>query len=408
MKSIGEALREIVPCFEPIGYERKPLLAAAGRVLGEDVLARSNLPAFDNSAMDGYAVRFCDLTQGVVLPVQGESRAGGATPSPLGPLAAMRIFTGAPMPDGADTVVMQENTQTSPGRVQIDELPTPGAHVRKRASDMARGSVALARGQCLGPGEVGLLAAQGRHTVSVYARPRVAIVSTGDELREIGENDAPGTIVGSNAYALAAQVLETGAEPWVLPTVVDRIDDIVEGLEQALRADVVLCTGGVSVGDYDLLGQALARAGIAVKLWKVAIKPGKPLMFAAAGRVPLLCLPGNPVSAMVTFEIFVKPGLRRMLGYAAPYPALIDVELEHDHRHATGRVELARAIVTRSEHGRLLVRMHPRQGSGSLPSMCGVDVLVVLDGSIEQFARGTILRALPMRPERGQREAPFT
>jgi molybdopterin molybdotransferase len=139
----------------------------------------------------------------------------------------------------------------------------------------------------------------------------------------------------------------------------------------------------------------------------VAIKPGKPLMFAVAGRIPLLGLPGNPVSAMVTFEVFVKPGLRRMLGYADPYPALIDVELEHDHSHATGRVELARAIVTRSESGRLLARMHPLQGSGSLPSMCGVDVLVVLDGSIEHFARGTMLRALPLRRERGQREAPF-
>jgi molybdopterin molybdotransferase len=370
------------------------------------VLARIDLPAFDNSAMDGFAVRFSDLTPGATLVLQGESRAGGATPPPLRPAAAIRIFTGAPLPEGADTVVIQEHAKMSTDRVQIDTLPAPGANVRKLASDMARGSTALCRGQRLGPGEIALLAAQGRHTVSVYARPRVAIVSTGDELREIGENDAPGTIVGSNAYALAVQVLEAGAEPWILPTVGDRIDEIVERLEQARRADVVLCSGGVSVGDYDFLGQALARAAITVKLWKVAIKPGKPLMFALAGRVPLLGLPGNPVSAMITCEVFVKPGLRRMLGCTQPYPALIDVELEHDHRHATGRVELARALLRR-EDGRLLVRMHPLQGSGSLPSMCGVDVLVVLDASVEHFARGTILRALPLRPERGQSEAPF-
>jgi molybdopterin molybdotransferase len=407
MKSIGDALREIVPCFEPIGSAREPLLGAVGCVLAEDVLANIDLPRFDNSAMDGYAVRFSDLTPGCSLALQGESRAGGAAPPPLRPLAAIRILTGAPLPDGADTVVIQEHTQASSDRVQIDTLPIAGANVRRRASDMARGSTALARGQWLGPGEIGLLAAQGRHTVSVYARPRVAILSTGDELREIGENDAPGTIVGSNAYALAAQVMETGAEPWILPMVGDRIDDIVERLEQALHADVVLCTGGVSVGDHDLLGQALARAGIAVKLWRVAIKPGKPLMFAVAGRVPLFGLPGNPVSAMITFEVFVKPGLRHMLGCSEPYPTLIDVELEHDHSHATGRLELARGVVRRSAGGRLLARLHPLQGSGSLPSMCGVDVLVVLDASIEHFAQATTLRALPLRSQRGQHEPPF-
>jgi molybdopterin molybdotransferase len=185
------------------------------------------------------------------------------------------------------------------------------------------------------------------------------------------------------------------------------LEDLGEKLEQALRADVVLSAGGVSVGDYDLVGQAFERAGIQGQLWKVAIKPGKPLMFGTAGRVPVLGLPGNPVSAMVTFEVFAKPGLRRMLGHAAPYSALIDVELAHDHRHSTGRIELARAHLHRSGDGRQLARLHALQGSGSLPSMCGVDALVVLDADRAHFARGTKLRALPLRNEHGQSDPPF-
>ncbi len=407
MRSIGEALREIVPCFDPVGVARLPLLQAAGRVLAEDVTADVDLPPFDNSAMDGYAVRHAELAQGALLPVQGEARAGGPPPPPLQPGAVLRIFTGAPMPAGGDSVLIQEHAAVEPGGVRALQLPQAGANLRRRGSDLARGSRALARGQQLGPGEIGLLAAQGRHSVSVYQKPRVAILCTGDELREIGAAGEPGTIVNSNAYALAAQVLAAGAEPWLLPTAADRLEDIADKLQQALRADVVLSVGGVSVGDYDLVGRALERAGLQIALWKVAIKPGKPLMFARAGRVPVVGLPGNPVSAMVTFEVFVKPGLRRMLGHALPYPEPIEVELGHDHRHGQGRIELARATLRAGADGRVLAELHLRQGSGSLPSMCGVDALVVLDADRERFARGTRLRALPLHNGRGRAEPPF-
>jgi molybdopterin molybdotransferase len=407
MKSIGEALREIVPCFAPVGVVRRNLLDAAGFVLAEDVRARTDLPEFDNSAMDGYAVRSTEAGAGATLPVSGESRAGGPPPAALAAGSAMRIFTGAPMPSGADTVVIQENTHAADGRVTIDVAPKPGANVRRRASDIAAGDLALARGSVLGAGEIGLLAAQGRPSVSVYRAPRVAIVSTGDELRDIGDDAAPGTIVNSNAYALAAAVRTLGCEAWMLPAAPDDAAAIAATLAQALRADVVLSAGGVSVGDYDVVGAALERAGVTLRLWKVAIKPGKPLLFGMAGAVPVLGLPGNPVSALVTFEVFVRPGLRRMLGHAAPYPALIDVELEHDHRHGTGRLELARATLRRDEAGRWLARTHTMQGSGSLPSMCGVDALLVLDGGIETFARGTRLRALPLREAGAQPEPPF-
>jgi molybdopterin molybdotransferase len=407
MKSIGEALREIVPCFAPVGVVRRGLLDAAGLVLAEDVFARADLPGFDNSAMDGYAVRAADLAPSMAVPLAGESRAGGPPPAALAPGSAMRIFTGAPMPAGADTVVIQENAREEHGHVTFTSIPKPGANVRRRASDLAAASLALARGQQLGAGEIALLAAQDQPSVSVYRPPRVAIVSTGDELRDIGEDAAPGTIVNSNAYALAAQVRALGCEAWMLPAAPDRVDAIAARVREALRADVVLSAGGVSVGKYDLVGAAFEQAGVELKLWKVAMKPGKPQLFGVAGAVPVLGLPGNPVSALVSFEVFVRPALRRMLGHVAPYPALIEVELEHDHRHATGRVELARASLRRGDGGLLLARTHALQGSGSLPSMCGVDALLVLDAEVETFARGCRLRALPLRELANQHEPPF-
>jgi molybdopterin molybdotransferase len=397
MKSIGEAMREIAGCFEPAGVVRLPIVEALGSALAEDLLASADLPAFDNSAMDGYALRHADLTRGA-LRVAGESRAGGPWPEPLQAGCALRIFTGAPLPVGADTVAIQENAVRSGEEVRFDPAPPPGANVRLRGSDLRAGAAALAQGQRLGPAEIALLAAQGHHGATVYRAPRVAIVSTGDELREIGADREPGTLVNSNAYALAALVREAGAEPWVLPIASDREDEIAARIEQALRADAVVSTGGVSVGEYDLVGKALARSGVEVRFWKVAVKPGKPVMFGMAGRVPVVGLPGNPVSAMVTFELFVRPGLRRMAGHAAPYPALLRVELEHDHRHGTGRPELARARLRAGADGRLFARLHAQQGSGSLPSMSGADALVVLDADVERFSAGQLLPALPLRP----------
>jgi len=398
MKSIGEAMHEIASCFEPAGVVRRPIVAALGSALAEDLIAGADLPAFDNSAMDGYALRHADLALHAALRVHGESRAGGAWPQALPPGCAMRIFTGAPLPAGADTVAIQENAVRSGDEVRFDPAPHLRANVRARGSDLRAGAMALVRGQRLGAGEIALLAAQGRHAASVYRAPRVAIVSTGDELREIGEDREPGTLVNSNAYALAALVREAGAESWILPIVGDREQDIAAHIQQALRADVVISTGGASVGEYDVLGKALLQAGVDLRFWKIAIKPGKPVLFGMAGRVPVVGLPGNPVSAMVTFELFVKPGLRRMSGHSAPYPALLRAELEHDHRHATGRPELARASLRVGADGRLCARLLARQGSGSLPSMCGADALLVLDADTESFAAGQSLPMLPLRP----------
>jgi molybdopterin molybdotransferase len=398
MKSVGEAMREITACFEPLGAVRLPLAQALGSALHADVMAGRDLPGFDNSAMDGYAVRYAELAAGRALRVHGESRAGGAWPEPLPAGSAVRIFTGAPVPVGADTVVMQENAVREGDAVRFDPLPKAGAHVRARGSDLRAGATALTRGQALGPGEIALLAALGCDSANVVRAPRVAILTTGDELRDVGADTEPGTLVNTNAYALAAALRQAGAEAHVLPPVPDELGAIAAALEQALRADVVLSTGGVSVGEYDLVAAALARAGVQTRFWKVAIKPGKPILFGMHGRVPVVGLPGNPISALVTFEVFVRPALRRMAGHAAPYPALLQASLEHDHRHATGRTELARAVLRVAADGTLHARLHALQGSGSLPSMSGVDALVVLDAEQESFVAGAQVRVLPLRP----------
>ncbi|RMG15047.1 MAG: molybdopterin molybdenumtransferase MoeA [Planctomycetota bacterium] len=393
------ALKELVGAFAPLGAERVELSAALGRVLADPVHAREDSPPFDNSAMDGYAVRSAELAGAspetpVRLPLRGESRAGGPPPPPLPPGHAQRIFTGAPLPEGADAVLMQEDSRRpAPDVVEALASVPPGRHVRRRGEDVARGDRLLAAGALVGPGEVGLLAAQRQATVSVHRRPQVALLSTGDELRDLSDPPEPGTIVNSNAYALAAQVRVAGGIPWVLPTAPDEPTAIEAAVREGLRADLLLTLGGVSVGEYDFVRGALAACGVRERFWKVAVKPGKPISFGLAGTTPVVGLPGNPVSAMVTFEVFVRPGLRRLQGDPRPYRPRVEVALASDHRRRAGRLELARA---RLEAGGHPPRAHllARQGSGSLPSMVGVDALVLLPPEREEFVAGERLPAL--------------
>lgn len=407
MKPISEALGEVLSAFGPRGVERVSLLEAAGRVLAVAPRARVDLPPFDNSAMDGYAVRAADVvgaSEGspVTLPVCGESRAGGGAPDALPAGSAMRIFTGAVMPAGADAVIMQEDTTREGDAVAVRIAPSAGRHVRHRASDLAAGAE-LCAGVVLGPGELGLLASQHHAQVSVYRRPRVAILSTGDELIEVSDSPQPGKIVNSNAYALAAQVREAGGDPWILPNCGDRLEAIVELVRAGLSADVLLSVGGVSVGEYDLMGQAFQQAGVSQGFWKVAIKPGKPLSFGVKDGVPVIGLPGNPVSAMVTFEVFVRPGVRRMLGDPRPFRSHGTVRLAHAHSHRTGRTELARARLD----GARVADLRRLQGSGSLPSMVGVDAYVVLDANRAEFPEGAELPAIFVREQHGSPTHPF-
>ena len=411
MKRIREALTEMMPAFTPGGVERVELKEATGRYLGADVLARLDLPSFDNSAMDGYAVRASNVAGAqdstpVVLAVVGESRAGGPAPPPLDGGQAIRIFTGAVIPNGADAVVIQENTESDGNNVLV-KVPSPvGANIRTRGSDLAAKSVMLARGSHVGPGEIGLLAAQRYSAVTVYRRPTVAILCTGDELRDISDPPDPGTIVNSNAYALAAQVREAGGAPWVLPNVPDDLQVTIDRVREALTANLVVTCGGVSVGDYDLVKQAFDAHGVQASFWKIRMKPGKPLTFGLRGHTPLVGLPGNPVSAMVTFEVFVRPAIRKMVGDPRPFRVRHSVELAADHRHSPGRPELIRATVERLDN-RLLARPLRLQGSGSLPSMVGVDALVLLDAGRRDFLAGEVRDAILLKDHQGADTPPF-
>ncbi len=402
MRSIAEALASMLPAFRPLGEEEVHLTEASRRYVSRDVVARFDSPAFDNSAMDGYAVRATDVAsagQGtaVRLPVRDESRAGGPLPVPLEPGTACRIFTGAPMPTGADAVVMQEDTDGDGDEVEIREASPAARHVRAQGSDLRSGALLLRAGDRLWPGEIGLLASQNIDRVHVFRRPKVALLSTGDELRELGDELEPGAIVNSNIYALTEMLRALGVIPVALPAARDTLPEIEAALRKALEADVVITMGGVSVGTYDFVQEAFKNVGIEPGFWKVGIKPGKPFLFARFEDKPVIGVPGNPISAMITFEVLVAPCLRKMLGDPRPHPQPVLARLRDSYRRRPGRVEIARAIATR-EGDEIIVALHDRQGSGSLPSFVGVNALVVLPADRAELAAGDRVEAILWGP----------
>jgi molybdopterin molybdotransferase len=402
MKSVDEASATILEAFEPVGEERLPLLRALGRFTSRPIVARRDAPTFDNSAMDGYALRAADVASAspehpARLPVQGESRAGGELPPPLQPGSATRIFTGAVMPEGADAVLLQEDAHRDDSHVEVRAPLRSGHNVRTRGSDFHAGAALLPAYALLGSGELALLAGQDMPTVHVLRAPRVAVLCTGDELREIGEPERPGSVVNSNAYALCAQILEAGGEPVLLPNVPDEQAAAVRAIREGLRADVLVLSGGVSVGDYDVVRGALEAAGVSLEFWKVQMKPGKPMSFGRVGRVPVLGLPGNPVSAWITFELFVRPGLRKMLGDPEPRRPRLRVTLEAPLRRRAGRTEFVRARLVHRGQALPVAHLLPRQGSGDVSSLVGVDALVVVPAACTHVSPGEPLEAILLR-----------
>jgi molybdopterin molybdotransferase len=402
MRSIAEALAAMLPAFSPLGEEEVLLKRTAGRYLSRDLIARFDSPPFDNSAMDGYAIRVADVASASeALParllVRGESRAGGVLPSSLQPGTACRIFTGAPMPAGAGAVVIQEDTERDGDEVRIKEPSTEGTHIRPRGSDLRAGSTLLRAGDRLWPGEVGLLASQNLDRVHVFRQPRVALLCTGDELRELGADLEAGTIINSNVYVLGEMLRALGAIPVPLPAVPDSLPEIEASLRKALEADVVITMGGVSVGAYDLVHRAFESLGIEPSFWKVRIKPGKPIAFAQHEGKPVIGVPGNPMSAMVTFEVLIAPCLRKMLGDPQPHPQPVRARLRHGYCRRPGRVEIARGVATR-EGEEIVVVLHDLQGSGSLPSFVGVNALVILPADRGELRAGEPVDALLWGP----------
>lgn len=392
MLRFDEALARILTlgASAPDGHasEVVPLEEADGRVLAEDLTASVDVPGFDYSSMDGYALRAHDLDaagkQGgpLRLTVHGESRSGGV-PEALLPHTAMRIFTGAAMPAGADAVIMQEHVTREGDVAAFAARTRSGQNVRRRGEDLRSGDVAIARGTRLRPAHLSLVGALDRAEVTVAVRPIVTILATGDELRRPGTDPVPGTIPESNTLALRSMARRAGAQTRAHLSVRDDRAATERAFAAALEeSDVLVTVGGVSVGDYDLVRPALQSLGVELDFWRVAIKPGKPLAigrFARAGKRDAIVvgLPGNPASAMTTFALFGVPLLRAMQGDARPFPAFARARMTRPHAHDPGRLEFARAVTAQADHG-FSVTTLGNQASGAATSMAEADALVCI------------------------------
>lgn len=415
MLSVAEAVARIMAAVQPLAEETVPLGAALGRVLAADVISPVTLPHWTNSAMDGYAVHGDDVRGArddapVELPVI-ESVAAGAFPArALGRGEATRIMTGAPLPEGADTVVRVEDTDAGLSRVRILKGRDAGKNIRLRGEDLTEGSIALPRGIPVGAAQVGILASVGQALARVHRRPRVAILGSGDELVDLDRFDevrAGRKIVSSNSYTLDALVRAAGGVPIGLGHSADTLGEMRALLERALeqRPDVVVTSAGVSVGEFDHTRTALEAMGATMDFWKVRMRPGAPLGFGMIRGTPWIGLPGNPVSAMVTFELFVRPVLRRMLGHTRLHRRPVSVTLEEPVSIGARLTHFYRAIVSTRDDGTLSARLTGPQGSGILTSMSLANALLVVPEDRPQVEAGERLTALLLTEDAGTAEA---
>lgn len=392
MIPVEEAQEQILARVQPLEAIEIPFDEALGFVLAEDIHAPEDMPPFPAAAKDGFAVIAGDTSRERRLI--GEQMAGtsGGPRVELG--TVVRITTGAPIPPGADAVVMVERTEERDGRVTIHQTDIkPGDDIRPPGQDIQRGQVVLEKGTRLGPAEIGLLATVGQTRVRVHRKPSVAVISTGDELVEPTQTPGPGQIRDSNRYTLAASVAEAGG----IPIVIGLGRDVEAALEELIQmglseADVLLTSGGVSMGNRDLVKPILERLGT-VHFGRVRSKPGKPVTFATVNGKPVFAMPGFPVSALVAFEIFVRPALRKMQGYLQVFRPERQVILAHDVPHGADRTEFQRAIVTYQE-GKLYARTTGFQGSGRLLSMVGANALLRLPHGEGDFKSGDVVTAL--------------
>ena len=390
MIGVDEHLARVLSVVGPLAPLELGLLDAHGCVLAEDVVAPAPLPRFDNSGMDGYAVRVDDLESvPAVLPVLGDVAAGPASALRVQPGSCVRIMTGAALPSGADAVVPLEWTDGGTSRVRIDRRPEPGAYVRRAGEDVAEGEVVLAVGSSLGSAQLGLAAAVGRARVLVRPRPRVVVVSTGSELVEPGSPLGPGRIPDSNSVALAAAALEAGAQAYRVGIVPDDPRRLLETLEdQLVRADLLVTSGGVSVGAYDVVKEVLSRLGT-VRFDSVAMQPGMPQGFGTLGpdSTPFFGLPGNPVSALVSFEVFVRPALRRMVGTEPLERTRVTATATEDLRSPLGKRSYLRVRLG-LRNGAYVVAPVSGNGSHLLAGMARANALAVVPEDVECVRAG--------------------
>ncbi|HSW56854.1 MAG TPA: gephyrin-like molybdotransferase Glp [Dehalococcoidales bacterium] len=415
MISVEQALDKVLSVIKPLETENSSLLNCLGQVLAEDVYSQIDVPPRDNSALDGYAVRAADIStcnskKPAFLKVIGIVAAGDTPNKPVVPGTAVRIMTGAPVPGGADAVIGFEDTDETqrkltekgyPAEIGIMVSEEPGANIRKAGESIKNGELVLAKGSVIRPSEIGLLASIGKIAVKVIRRPVIAILATGDEITDLGEPLVDGKIYDSNSYSVAAQVIRDGGIPKLLGIALDNEASIVDKIEQSRDADMLITIGGVSMGDYDIVKNVLAKQGEMV-FWKVRSKPGKPLAFGTIKRInqskgsadmPHLGLAGNSVSSMVNYELFVRPALLKMMGKSNLEKASIEAILEDSIKNDDGRRVFARVIVE-NRGGTYYARLTGPQGSGILKSMALANGLAIVPEDKSRVVKGDKLKVM--------------
>ena len=402
----------VVSHVRPLPVERRPLREALDLVCAETVISPVDLPPWDNSGMDGYACRAADARAGAVLRLVETVAAGG---QPIRPIAggeasvhdqylaaiaggeAARVFTGAPIPAGADGVIRQEDADAAGDRVTIRDARDAGKNVRHKGEDIRAGQTVLAAGTPLGPAQLGVLASIAHEPVAVHRPPVVALLASGDEIVDLDRRDeilAGRKIATSNSYTIRAMIQRAGGVPRDLGLVADQQEALRDAFARAAGCDLLVTTAGVSVGQRDLVRPVLEALGCEMKFWRVRIRPGGPLGFGLLGAVPWIGLPGNPVSSMVTFELFVRPAIRRLLGHARPFRRTVPVVLEEAVTLGPRLRHYLRVVVTPRPDGTLGARLTGPQGSGILTSMARADALLIIPEDRPAVPAGETLRAL--------------
>lgn len=394
MLSVDEARARILATLAPTPAEIVPLAEAWNRVTAQPVIARLTQPPQDVSAMDGYALRAADGAVGAVLEVVGSAPAGHPWAGQLGTGQALRIFTGSIMPEGADAILLQEDATRSGSQVRVNEAVVHARHIRRAGQDFHAGDTLIPAGRRLSARQIGLAAAANHPWLAVHRRPRIAILATGDEIALPGEPIPTGGIVSSNSHALAALVRAAGGEPVVLPVVADTREAVMAVADAVHGMDMLVTTGGASVGEHDLVQEALAARGLQVDFWQIAMRPGKPLMFGQMGPVAMLGLPGNPVSALVCATLFLLPAIQVLCGLPAAPPPTVQARLGADVAGNDKRADHLRATLAVAADGSLIATPFPRQDSAMLRLMARADALVLRPPYAEALAAGGLVEVI--------------
>lgn len=397
MISVDEARAKILKDIHPVGTEVVALSSASGRVMTEDARSRRTQPPADMSAMDGFAVRAADLdTIPTTLKIIGEVPAGGAYDGAVKAGEAVRIFTGAPLPPDTDTIVIQEDTDFNDHSVTIKEGAARGTYVRPAGLDFREGDIGLKAPRILSPRDIGLLAAMNRPWVTVRRKPRIALLSTGDELVRPGEPIGPNQIISSNSLLVAALIEAAGGEAIDLGIAKDNASSLREKVQDAKSADMLITLGGASVGDHDLIQPVLGKEGLSVDFWRIAMRPGKPLMFGKFAGIPMLGMPGNPVSSMICSFLFLIPAIDALRGIEPRHPPRQKAWLSHELKENDQREDYMRATVVGEKDGLPVVELFAKQDSSMLSPLSAADCLIVRSPFAKALGKNDMVDMIPL------------